>query len=201
MKLIDTYQGKEFKRPTPGTHPGVCTAIIDLGSHESEYMGTAKVNRKIRILWETAEKMDDGRNFQVQADFNFSTYKDSKLIQLLNGWRGVPFTPEDLKDGFDFHKLLGKGCVLSLIETVGKDGKTYTNVVTVSAPMKGMEIPKPNATPFLFSLSEPDWNLFENLTQNVRNKIMLSPEYKSLKGEGKAADEEFSPEDEDTLAF
>jgi hypothetical protein len=182
-----------FENVEPGSYAAVCIRMIDLGSHESTWEGATKINHKVKIVWELSEKMADGRPFITSRDFNISMHEKSTLRGFLKGWRGRDFDDQELKS-FDPKVLIGKGCLLSMVQK-----GEYVNVESASRLPKGMEAPAIVNPTIFFSLSDFDQAEFDKISDKIKEKIMLSPEYKSLKGEGKAADTEFSPEDELTF--
>jgi hypothetical protein len=192
MKFSAT--GDKFENPEPGSYAAVCIRMIDMGTQESTWEGATKMAHKVKIVWELSEKMKDGRPFITSRDFTVSLHQKSTLRAFLNGWRGRDFTEEELS-GFDPKVLIGKGCLLSLVQK-----GEYVNVASASRLPKGMEAPVVQNPTIFFSLSDFEQTEFDKLSDKIKEKIMLSPEYKSLKGKGKT-DEEFSPEDDDTLAF
>lgn len=132
--------------------------------------------------------MKDGRPFIVMRDFTAGFYGDKGLQPFLEAWRGAKFTPDDLKK-FNAKDLLGKCGLISLVENGG-----YVNVSSVTKLPKGMNGITPVNPLVYFSLSEFNQEVFDSFSDKLKEKIMLSPEYKSLKGDGKAKDEEFDPE-------
>lgn len=176
MKL--TEGSKNFEKHPAGTPVCTLIRIIDLGSQEVTWQGATKLSHKIRFVWESTELMNDGRPFLVMRDFTASLNSKGNLRPFLEGWRGRAFTDEELA-GFDPKVLIGMPCLLSLVE----DGE-YTNVNSAMRLPKGMEAPKiVNETAF-FSLVEFDMDVFNSLSEKVKEKIMKSPEYKSLNIEG-----------------
>lgn len=185
MKFVANSSSKSFENPEPGTYPAVCTRIIDLGTQQSEWQGEKKTAHKVKIVWELSELMSDGRPFLAMRDFTVSLHEKSGLRKFLAGWRGRDFTDEELK-GFEAKNLLGKGCLLSLVQK-----GDYVNVDTASKLPKGMEAPKPVGEMIMFSLSEFQSAVYEKLSEKLREKIALSPEYRAAV---KAGDIQSDPE-------
>jgi hypothetical protein len=174
MKFAST--SGTFENPPAGAHPAVCTKMIDLGTQETTWQGTTKFAHKVKIVFELAEKMKDGRPFLTMRDFTVSLHENASLRAFLASWRGRDFTDEELA-GFDPKVLIGKGCLLSLIEK-----GEYINIDSCMRLPKGMEAPAPVGDTVFFSLSEFDQAEFDKLSDKIREKIMKSPEYQSLKG-------------------
>lgn len=131
--IIDQGSSKEFIPCPAGTHQAVCVDVVDLGEQPTQY----GPKRKVKIVWQVNELMDDGSRFSVQNRYTASLNEKAILRKDLESWRGRPFTEEELK-GFDIEKLLGANCLLSVIHAESGD-KTYANVKSISPLMKGMQ--------------------------------------------------------------
>jgi hypothetical protein len=103
-----------------------------------------------------------------------SLHEKATLRQFLAGWRGRDFNEEELK-GFDPRVLIGKGCLLSLIQ----NGE-YVNIGSASKLPKGMEAPTPTNPTIFFSLSEFDQAEFDKISDKIKEKILQSPEAQAL---------------------
>ena len=171
MKFTANTSSKSFENPEPGTYPAVCIRLIDMGTQTTEWKGEKKSAHKVKIVFELSEKMTDGRPFISMRDFTVSLHEKSALRGFLAGWRGRDFNDEELK-GFDAKNLLGKGCLISLVQ----NGE-YINVTTASKLPKGMSAPNPENPMVFFSLDEFDQKTFDGLSDKLKEKIALSPEY------------------------
>ncbi len=196
MKLTEG-NGKAFEKHPAGTPVATLIKIIDLGSQEVTWQGAVKLSHKIRFVWESTELMTDGRPFIVQRDFTASLNSKGNLRPFLEGWRGRAFTEAELA-GFDPKVLIGMPCLLSLVE----DGE-YTNINSAMRLPKGMQAPKIVGDTVFFSLAEFDINVFNSLSEKVKEKIMKSPEYQSLNIEGHILQKEQEKDlhDDDSVAF
>jgi hypothetical protein len=86
---------------------------------------------------------------------------------------------------FDLETVLGAWCMLNVIEKPGSDGKVYVNVAGVSpvpAVIKNAGLPAAINTNEMFTLSEPDMVMFQSFSDNLKKKIMASPEWEKLQG-------------------
>lgn len=166
--------GANYENPEPGSYAAVCIRMIDMGTQPQEWQGTTKFNHKVKIVWELSEKMADGRPFISMRDFTVSLHEKAALRKFLAGWRGRDFTPEELA-GFDPKVLIGKGCLLSLIQ----NGE-FINIDSASKLPKGMEAPVPQNPTIFFSLSDFSQEEFDKLSDKIKEKIKQSPEYQSL---------------------
>jgi hypothetical protein len=106
----------------------------------------------------------------------------SSLRQDLSSWRGRDFTQLELK-GFELKNLLGVWCMLTVITSIGKDNKEYTNVDSVNpvpAAIKAAGLPVGFSKPEIFSLDEPDMAIFSKFTDRLKAKLMATPEWNKI---------------------
>lgn len=192
MAFYAEDSGGSFERCPPGMHLARCYRIVDLGTQKSEYMGQTKYLHKIMIGWElhgnrddgSPLKMNDGRPFAIFKNYTLSWSEKANLRLDLQSWRGKPFTNEELRR-FDLETVLGAWCMLNVIERAGQNGKTYSNVdgvTPVPAIIKQNGLPKAVNKNEMFNLAEPDWAMFETFSDNLKQKIIASPEFAKAKG-------------------
>jgi hypothetical protein len=209
MSFIVEDNGGNFERCPPGMHLGRCYRIVDLGTQKSEYMGQTKYLHKIMIGWEIHGvgedgkeiKMKDGRPFAIFKNYTFSWSEKANLRLDLQSWRGKAFSQEEMRK-FDLKNVLGAWCMLNIIERAGQNGNTYSNVdgvTPVPAIIKQNGLPQAVNKNELFNLQEPDWTLFESFSDNLKTKIIASPEFEKAKGGNKmqepVATQSFDDED------
>lgn len=130
--MIDQGSAKEFIPCPSGTHQAVCVDVVDLGSMPTNF----GPKRKVKIVWQINEPMENGNRFSVQSRYTASLNEKATLRRDLEAWRGRPFSEEELK-GFDIEKLLGANCLLSVVH-VEKGDQVYANVKSIAPLMKGM---------------------------------------------------------------
>lgn len=118
--------GADFIPAPDGIKNAVCVDAIDLG------MVTGQFGPKhcLKLVWETEDKMQDGKPFIVQRRYGASLHEKSTLHKDLKSWRGQAFTAEELK-GFDIEKIIGKPCQLVLVHSE-KEGQVYCNVSAIA---------------------------------------------------------------------
>ena len=193
---VSASSNNNFVQVPAGMHLARCYRIIDLGTQKSEYMGQMKFQHKIMIGWEilgTDEqgqpiRMKDGRPFAMFKNYTMSWSEKANLRLDLQSWRGRPFTQEEMRR-FDLETILGKWCMLNIIET-NKDDKTYTNVngvTPVPAIIKQSGMPEGVNKLELFNLQEPDMAMFETFSDNLKAKITSSPEWQKMQGKAAPA--------------
>lgn len=179
MPFVTPKPSGDFTPPPAGTHRAICYRLIDLGTQQSEFQGKVKRQHKIVVSWELPDEMmegDEPKPFSIHQRYTFSLHEKAKLRADLESWRGKAFSEEELV-GFDLENLLGKPCLVSIVHEPN-DGKVYANVKSVSKLPKTMQAPSaPANVPTMFSLSSPDWGVFEKLSDSMKDTIKKSPEY------------------------
>jgi len=193
MSFYVEDKGGNFERCPSGMHLARCYRIVDLGTQKSEYMGQVKYLHKIMLGWEihgmnddgSPIKMQDGRPFGIFKNYTLSWSEKANLRLDLQSWRGKPFTQEEMRK-FDLKNVLGAWCMLNIIERPGKsDGKMYTNVdgvTPVPAMIKQNGLPTAVNKNELFKIDEPDMEMFNGFSDNLKAKISSSPEWQKLHG-------------------
>ena len=200
-----------FESVPSGMHLARCYRIIDLGTQKSDYMGQVKYLHKIMLGWEihganddgTPLKMRDDRPFAIFKNYTLSWSEKATLRNDLQSWRGKPFTQEEMRR-FDLKTVLNAWCMLNIIERAGKDGNMYVNVKDVTPVPVAMKqkkviengeekiisiLPKPINQNELFNLTNPDMEMFETFSENLKKKIQSSPEWEKLNKKTKTVDD------------
>lgn len=145
--LTDTGNGKKFTPHEAGTFLGVCVDVIDHGMVVKEWKGQKKEKHLIQFAFETDAdyreiETKDGAKLLVpqmiwSRKFTASLNEKSAIRPWLEGWRGKPFTPEELK-GFDVENVIGVNAVLGIIHKEHK-GDTFANIASIVKPMRGVQ--------------------------------------------------------------
>lgn len=152
--------GQDFKIPDQGTYLAVCNMVVHMGVQPSKNP-TYKPKDKIYIRWELPEERmeweKDGVKHEgpmvIGSTYTLSLSPKAILRQDLEGWRGKAFTEEELH-GFDVLKILGKPCLLTIVHNES-GGKTYANVASVAALMKGQTAGESEMGLLKYSADEP----------------------------------------------
>lgn len=173
--MIVADNGGTYESPTPGMYNAVCYRVVDLGTHESEYLGQKNIKREVMISWEIDELMKDGRRFAISGFYTASLNEKAKLRAMLESWRGRAFNEDELK-GFDLANVLGAPCMVNI--TLNDKGKV--RVSSVSPLVKGMPKLEPTNIVENFDLNNFDQNAFNNLSDGIKKKITESPEYQQI---------------------
>lgn len=168
MGLVATGSNKSYVPAPVGTHPAVCTQVIDLGLQHSEMYD--KTAHKCLIGWELPGELDaDGKPYMVFKRYTASTNKKATLRQHLEAWRGKPFTDAEVK-AFDIRAIAGKPCLVNITHSEN-DGNTYANVSSVMAIPKGTPAPKATSKPVVFDIDQWDDAVFEGFSDNLKKTI------------------------------
>jgi hypothetical protein len=161
-----------------GTHIAVCTSVIDLGTQASEQWGD---RHKVSLGFELVEeKTSDGKAMVVYKQYTYTNSPKGNLMKDLKAWLGV-------KNGdFDMDNCLGKPASVT-IEHSETDRGTFANITNIASLPKGTKVRKATEPLVSFYLDETfDEDVYNGLSEYLRNKIAASPEYAEIM-EGAAA--------------
>lgn len=167
--------GQQRELPEAGTHMAVCVQVIDIGTQETEWQGKTVAQRKILIGWELDTTDSEGEPFVQWQRYTLSLNERASLRRDLENWRGRQFSADEL-EAFDLKNIMGKSCLLQIVHSPGKEGRTYANVSGVSALMKSQKPIKPTKPLVYFDLTDPDPDLFETFGDGLKKTILKSPE-------------------------
>lgn len=183
MYMPPNNGGGDFTPPPAGTHIATCYRVIDLGTQKQEWQGQAKELRKVLISWELPEEtMEDGKPFTVSKRYTLSSHEKSTLRKDLEAWRGKAFTEADFGEGgFDIASIIGKACLLSIVHSE-KEGKTYSNIASLSRLTKGMQAPDIINERLYLTLEPTKFisAVMDKLSSGLQETIRKSPEYAAL---------------------
>jgi hypothetical protein len=197
--MLVSGNSKEFEHPTPGTVRAVCTRVVDLGTQETNGQTGKKKNRKVMLSWEIDEAMADGRPFLVSERYNVNINPKAWLGQLLESWRGKPFTDEQL-ESFNLSAVLGSSCLLTIVRK-----GDYTNVIAAIPLVKGMPKLEAKAKYIDFDLDNFSKDVYDSLGDKLKETIAKSPEYIKATGQKDDAapgkDEQDHPSSEPDIPF
>lgn len=198
---------KQFDLVPAGNHLAICYQMIEIGTEEGEYNGEVKKSYKVRIVWELCNEKkvfnpEKGEQpYSIGKDYTLSMHEKATLRHDLQSWRGKAFTDEEA-NGFDITKLLGKPCMLNVIHKTSKTGNNYATIAGVTAVPKGMPVPAQSNPSFVFSYDEWSDQKFAALPEWLKNRISVTPEFKSRLEGPPVGDEPFADvEDDEKLPF
>ena len=180
-----------FRRVPTGVHVARCIHVYDLGTQEVEFAGEKKHQRKIQLGWEVLGEDEAGVPMTIEVDgkempltiskrYTLSLNEKAALRRDLEAWRGKPFAAEELK-GFDVSKLLGAYCMLNCVEQEGQNGKTYTNIQSITPLPR--ELAKHKAVgvhdTLIFDADAPDMAVFDKMHDKLQETIRASAEWQA----------------------
>jgi len=187
----------DFIQVEPGTYVARCYSMIEIGTIETEFNGEKKKAHKVNITWELPTEtaiFHEERGpepFVVSKTYTLSMHEKANLRKDLESWRGKGYTDEEAKR-FDITKLLGQPCLLSVIHQPGaKDpSKSYTVISSISRMMKGQECPDQINPTRVLSYDNFDWEVFEKLSDYMKDKIRSSEEFQHLQEPSQVVNEQ-----------
>ena len=173
-----------------GTHLAVLYSIIDLGTQENKYDPSKGPKRIVRLTWELPKKRADfdgqSKPLVLSKELSFSMFNQATLRKIVEAMIGEALSDEEADD-FDFNKILGAGCLISVKHTKSNDGtKTYNSYAGCAPLMEGMIVPKPENKTVIYSVDEGENAVFASLPDWIKQKIQASPEWS---GEGAKEEE------------
>lgn len=183
---VNAEGGKDFEVIPNGLYVARCYRLIDLGTQTGSPQYGSKQQKKVSISWEILDdpKMEDGRPFSIHKTYTASLNEKATLRADLESWRNKAFTDEELKS-FDLKNILGAYCQLQV--SADETGK-YSNIQSIVA-MKGTK-PKPVNDNLVFDIDEPDIEVFNSLSDAMKAKIMVAPEWNKKPEPSKAIEKE-----------
>jgi hypothetical protein len=131
--ILQCKEGGDFKPHPEGIHPAVCVDVIDLGLVESEFQGQRRMVNKVKLVFESEQRMEDGKPFTISKNFTASLHPKAKLAEFLGKWRGRPVVPGE---SIDLGKLTGACCTLVVSHQQNMIGRTYASIDAVSKPTR-----------------------------------------------------------------
>ena len=181
--------GNNYQKVPAGTHIARCYGVIDLGSQTTNGQYGEKTQRKVKICWEVFGEDENGNDLSIEINgekvpltisknYTLSLSQKATLRKDLAGWRSRDFTEEEAK-GFDIQNLCGVYCMLN-VTTSDANGKSYTNVASISPLHKSMAKPEPVHEKILFELENFDQKVFDGFYQALKDVVSKSPEYQAL---------------------
>ena len=132
--VLQCKENGDFKPHPEGIHPAVCVDVMDLGLVETEFQGQKKMVNKVKLVFESEQKTEDGKaNCTVSKNFTASLHPKAKLAEFLGKWRGRPVLPGE---SIHLDKLVGACCTLVISHQQNMSGKTYAAIDAVSKPTR-----------------------------------------------------------------
>jgi hypothetical protein len=124
----------------------------------------------------------------ISKQYTLSLSDKAKLRADLASWRGRDFTQEELR-GFELKNILGQWAMITATKTE-RDGKEYINIANINPVpkiVKDRGMPAGVNKTTLFAISDADMEIFDTLSENLKKKIMASPEWATYHGKPEQA--------------
>jgi len=131
--VLQSNAGGDFKPHPEGIHPAVCLDVIDLGLQETEFQGQVRMSPKVKLVFESEQRLEDGRNCTISKNFTASLHPKAKLAEFLGKWRGRPVVPGET---IELGKLIGASCTLVISHAQNMKGQIYAAIDAISKPTK-----------------------------------------------------------------
>jgi hypothetical protein len=131
--VLQCKDSGDFKPHPEGIHPAVCLDVIDLGLQETEFQGQRRLVNKLKVVFESELRMEDGKPFTISKNFTASLHPKARLAEFIGKWRGRPVVPGE---SIDLAKLIGACCTLVVSHQQNMVGRTYASIDAVSKPTK-----------------------------------------------------------------
>jgi hypothetical protein len=140
---------KAWTKAPEGSHGCVLVDVIDLGMHETSYMGASTGKKhKCALVWQIDEiNPDTGKRFEMSREFTVSMHENAALRHFLGTWRGKSYSDQEAEEvGAPLHKLGSVPGLMSIEhkESKANPGRTYANVMSVTRLPKAMTPIKPD---------------------------------------------------------
>jgi hypothetical protein len=163
-----------------------------------EYEGKVTMSRKAKFFFELHGEdaegkvltTTDGKPLIQSREYTVSLNEKANLRRDLEAWRGKAFSEDELK-GFDISNILGHFCMVNISHRQ-KGDMTYADLKGVSAVpsiYKKQGLPEGINTTMIFNLDKFDETMFDSLSENIKETIRKSPEYRSIGEQSKAYQE------------
>ena len=172
----------------PSNYPARLVQVIDLGVQEQRpFEGKAKAPvNEIMTTYELGTeflKDEDGNDIEDKPRWiseRFPLYSMAS-DRARSTQRMVALDPKNECDG-DWVQVVGRPCLVAVVNNKSKaTGKVYNNVGSTSPAIKGMPVPELVNPPKVFSLDDPDLEVWETIPEWIRNIILGNLEYEGSK--------------------
>jgi len=155
--VLESKVGGDFRPHVEGIHSAVCVDVINLGLVETEFQGQRRLVNKVRIVFETEQRTEDGRNCTISKTYTASLHPKAKLTEGLGKWRGRPVVPGE---SIDLDKLIGACATLVISHQTSLAGRTYASIDAISKPTKRL-VPSGHYDPALARQRIAEWKAKE----------------------------------------
>jgi hypothetical protein len=152
MNMPAPGEMKDFEVPSDGSHPAVCVAVVELGTHTTTYQGgDPKTGPRVYLAFElTDDRKGDGTPFFLAKEMTFSLNEKANFREYAKALWGGKEPPAGTE--LNFRNLLGKPCILAVEHGKSKAGNAYATIRGAQPPLKGMKAAPPSVTPVFWEI-------------------------------------------------
>lgn len=196
MSLMASASGGSQRELAPeGSEVARCYRLIDLGTQHNELYGNDK--HQVLVTWELpntemTEGEFAGKPFAISRFYTLSFSEKANLRKDVESWRGKAFTDKEIEEGFDVATLVGQTCLIGVSHKAKKDGSMKEDITSLMKLPKGMKCPKSinDCQILILSPEEYDNELFESLSDGLKDIVRKSPEWQALTTDRTQGEEE-----------
>lgn len=131
--VLESKEGGNFIPHPEGIYPAVCVDVMDLGLVETEFQGQRRMTPRLKLVFETEQRLEDGTVCTVSKMFTASLHPKAQLAEFLGKWRGRPVV---VGESIDLGKLIGACCTVVVSHQQNSVGRTYASLDAISKPTK-----------------------------------------------------------------
>lgn len=169
---------KDFEQCPTGWQLGVCTRLIDVGTHWNE--SKQRYQRKFMIGFESEHLMKEGdfkgEPFLLFGNFNYSMYQGkAHMCTFIENWRGRRFASQHEAEMFDLAKLLRQPAYMNVVRS---DCGKFTNIQVIGPIPPNMVPPQPRGKIVLIDQDNLDPAEVEKLSDKMKERVMSAEERK-----------------------
>jgi hypothetical protein len=144
--------------PSANNHPAILAAMVVLGAH-AQKREIRKVETWVWVpylayAWELAEtKPGTNERFLILGRFAINFHEKSGLVELLEGWRGRKYEPDEL---IDPAAVVGKPCLVNVTHGTSARGNPVAQIDSVSRLPVGTVPLQPQRELLVHSFTDDD---------------------------------------------
>lgn len=165
MSFIRKAQQTVYEITPAGNHPARCYRIVDLGIQLNDFdKNNPKHERRVMFSWQlTGELMKDGRPFSIDKQYKDSLHEKANLRKMLESYRGIKYTDQEIASGVDYSQVLDLPCLLNVVHNPSGD-RVYANIQSISPLPKGLPAPPLTIKPYVFDIEKWDAVVFDGIS-------------------------------------
>lgn len=178
MKFSEGGEKRPRTNVSAGTHVAVCNQVIDMGvqkSNSPQFKDARKVFLRFEVPEERIKYRRDDQDMEgplvIGVKFTASMNEKASLRKFVQGMLGKTFKSGEASQ-FDVTSLLGKACMISVVENVQGEN-TYANIQSAAPLPKALAKTTPKAErPLLtYDTDAPDPAVLAQLAPWLRDQI------------------------------